>query len=90
MPRVRGLIEAFEEVLDLGLHLCLLHGLGRLVDIHRHGPLEVRYGARYGVDPVIVDQAVDGIIRVRATSRLTSQGRRAVTLCATLSTRLRA
>jgi hypothetical protein len=27
-----GLVEAFEEVLDLGIHLRILHGLGRLVD----------------------------------------------------------
>jgi hypothetical protein len=31
-------------------------GLGRRVDVHHHGPLEVRHGAGYGVDPVIVDQ----------------------------------
>jgi hypothetical protein len=38
-------MEAFEEVLDLRL----LHGLGRLVHVHRHGPLEVRHGAGHGV-----------------------------------------
>jgi hypothetical protein len=38
---VGRLIEAFEEVLDLRI----LHGLGRLVDVHHHGPLEVSDGA---------------------------------------------
>jgi hypothetical protein len=47
---VGGLTEAFEEVLDLGLQ----HGLGRLVHVHHHGPLEVRHGIGYGVDAVIV------------------------------------
>ena len=39
------LLEAFEEVLDLGV----FHGLGRLVDVHHHGPLEVRHRAGYRV-----------------------------------------
>jgi hypothetical protein len=30
------------------------HGLGRLVHVHHHSPLEVRHGADYGVDAVIV------------------------------------
>jgi hypothetical protein len=37
---VGGLIEAFDEVLDLGIHLLIPHGLGRLVDVRHHGPLE--------------------------------------------------
>jgi hypothetical protein len=52
MPRQGGLLEALDEVLDLGIP----HRLGRLIDVHHHGPLEVRHGAGYGVDPVIVDQ----------------------------------
>ena len=32
-------------VLGASLDLGVLHGLGRLVDIHHHGPLEVRHGA---------------------------------------------
>jgi hypothetical protein len=35
------LIEAFDEVLDLRQHLLVSHGLGCLVDVHHHGPLEV-------------------------------------------------
>jgi hypothetical protein len=46
---VGGLIEAFDEVLDLGIHLLIPHGLGRLVNVHHHGPLEVRHGAGYCV-----------------------------------------
>jgi hypothetical protein len=42
---VGGLVEAFEEVLDLRRHLLLPHGFGRLVDVHHHGPLEVRHDA---------------------------------------------
>ena len=53
---VGGLVEAFEEVLDLRLHLLIPHGLGRLVDVHHHGPLEVGDGAGYGVHPVIVGE----------------------------------
>jgi hypothetical protein len=34
-----------QEVLDLGIP----NRLGRLVDIHHHGPLEVRHGAGYCV-----------------------------------------
>jgi hypothetical protein len=45
---VGGLVEAFNEVLDLGQHPLLPHGLGRLVDVH-HCPLEVRHGAGYCV-----------------------------------------
>ena len=41
----RGLIEAFEEVLDLRQHLLIPHCLGRLVDVHHHCPLEVGDGA---------------------------------------------
>ena len=37
------LIEAFDEILDLGIP----NRLGRLVDVHHHGPLEVRHGAGY-------------------------------------------
>jgi hypothetical protein len=44
---VRRLIEAFEEVLDLRHHLLVSHGLGGLVDVHHHGPLEVRHCAGY-------------------------------------------
>jgi hypothetical protein len=51
---VGGLVEAFEEVLDLSSHLLISHGLGRLVDVHHHGPLEVGDGARYRVYAVIV------------------------------------
>ena len=32
------------------------HGLGGLVDVHHHGPLEVGDGAGYGVDTVIVGE----------------------------------
>jgi hypothetical protein len=39
------LIEAFDEILDLGIP----NRLGRLVDVHHHGPLEVRHGAGYCV-----------------------------------------
>jgi hypothetical protein len=39
------LVEAFEEVLDLGIP----NRLGRLVDVHHHAPLEVRHGAGYCV-----------------------------------------
>jgi len=39
-----GLLEAFEEILDLGEHLLVSHGLGGLVDAHHHGPLEVCHG----------------------------------------------
>jgi hypothetical protein len=42
---VGGLVEAFDEVLDLRQHLLIPHGLGRLVDVHHHGPLEVGAGA---------------------------------------------
>jgi len=49
---VGGLIEAFDEVLDLRVP----HGLGRLVDVHHHGQLKVRYGA----DPVIVRDRAEG------------------------------
>jgi hypothetical protein len=37
---VGGLIEAFEEILDLSFHLCVLHGLGRLVDNPTLGPTD--------------------------------------------------
>jgi hypothetical protein len=30
-------------------HRLVSHGLGRLVDVHHHGPLEVRHGAGYCV-----------------------------------------
>jgi Xaa-Pro aminopeptidase len=55
----RRLIEAFEEVLDLRHHLLIPHGLGRPVDVHHHGPLEVGAGAVY---------------RVQTLERLTSPG----------------
>jgi hypothetical protein len=42
---VGRLIEAFNEVLDLLRHLLIPHGLGRPVDVHHHGPLEVGDGA---------------------------------------------
>jgi hypothetical protein len=42
MPRVGGLIEAFEEVLDLGIHLLIPHGLGQ----HDARPLDVLCGHR--------------------------------------------
>src|ERR1700746_3941920 len=45
---VGRLIEAFHEVLDLSLDLSFPHGLGRLVGVHHHGPLEVGYGAGQG------------------------------------------
>jgi hypothetical protein len=35
---------------------ALLHGLGRLVDVHYHGPLEVGHGTGYAVNAVIVRQ----------------------------------
>jgi len=35
-------------------HLLIPHGLGRLVDVHHHGPLEVGYCAGYRVQAVIV------------------------------------
>jgi hypothetical protein len=44
---VGRLVEAFDEVLDLLQHLLIPHGLGRLVDVHHHGPLEVGDGAGY-------------------------------------------
>jgi hypothetical protein len=50
------LVEAFEEILDLGRHLFILHGLGRLVDVHYHGPLEVGHGTGYAGNAVIVRQ----------------------------------
>jgi hypothetical protein len=50
------LIEAFDEVLDLGQHLLIPHGLGRLVDVHHHGPLEVGDGAGYCVYAVVVGE----------------------------------
>jgi hypothetical protein len=53
---VGGLIEAFEEVLDLGCHLLIPHGLGRFAHVHHHGPLEVRHDAGCSVDAVIVRQ----------------------------------
>jgi hypothetical protein len=45
-----------KQVLDLRLHLLIPHGLGRLVDVHHHGPLEVGDGAGYRVHPVIVGE----------------------------------
>jgi hypothetical protein len=42
-------LKPFEEVLDLGLHLLIPHGLGCLVDVHHHGPLEVGDGAGQGL-----------------------------------------
>ena len=51
-----GLVEAFDEVLDLGQHLLIPHGLGRPVDVHHHGPPEVGYRAGYGVYAVIVGE----------------------------------
>jgi hypothetical protein len=53
---VGGLIEAFDEVLDLLLHLLVTHGLGRLVDVHHQGPLEVGDGAGYRVYAVILGE----------------------------------
>ena len=46
---VGGLVEAFDEVLDLGVDLLIPHSLGRLVHVHHHGPLEVGDGAGYCV-----------------------------------------
>jgi hypothetical protein len=43
------LVEAFDEVLDLLQHLLIPHGLGRLVDVHHHGLLELGDGAGYCV-----------------------------------------
>ena len=43
------LVEAFDEVLDLGQHLLVPNGLGRLVPVHHHDPLEVGAGAGYCV-----------------------------------------
>jgi hypothetical protein len=43
------LVEAFDEVLDLSQHLLIPHGIGRLVDAHHHGPLEMGDGAGYCV-----------------------------------------
>jgi hypothetical protein len=53
---VGRLIEAFDEVLDLRQHLFVSHGLGGLVDVHHHGPLEVRHCAGYRVYAVIVGE----------------------------------
>jgi hypothetical protein len=53
---VGRLIEAFDEVLDLRQRLLIPHGLGRLVDVHHYGPLEVGDGAGYGVETVIVGE----------------------------------
>jgi len=39
-----GNSEAARECLDLGFHLRLLQALGRLVNLHHHGLLEVRHG----------------------------------------------
>jgi hypothetical protein len=56
---VGGLVEAFDEVLDLRQHLLIPHCLGRLVDVHHHGPLEVGYCAGDCVHPVIVGERTD-------------------------------
>jgi hypothetical protein len=40
----------------LRLHLLIPHGLGRLVDVHHHGALEVGDGAGYRVYAVIVGE----------------------------------
>jgi hypothetical protein len=53
---VGGLVKAFDEVLDLSQHLLIPHGLGRLVDVHHHSPLEVGDGAGYCVHAVIVGE----------------------------------
>jgi hypothetical protein len=50
------LVEAFDEMLDLRQHLLVSHGLGRLVDVHHYGPLEVGDGAGYRVYSVIVGE----------------------------------
>jgi len=51
-----GLVEAFDEVLELRQHLLIAHGLGRLVDVHHHGPLEVCHCAGYRVHAVVVGE----------------------------------
>ena len=38
-------MKASRKCSTLALEVRVLHGLGRLVDVHHHGPLEVRYGA---------------------------------------------
>ena len=48
-----------EKVLDLRQHLLVSHGLGGLIDVHHHGPLEVGDSAGYRVHPVIVASAPD-------------------------------
>jgi hypothetical protein len=63
-------MEAFEEVLDLRQHLLISHGLGRLVDVHHHGPLEVGDGAGYGVYAVVVDQCPAMPCKSRAPLRV--------------------
>jgi hypothetical protein len=58
---VSGLIEAFDEVLDLRQHLLIPHGLGRLVHVHHHGPLKVGDRAGYRVYALIreLSQIID-------------------------------
>jgi hypothetical protein len=41
---------------SISAHLLIPHGLGGLVDVHHHGPLEVRHRAGYCVHAVIVRQ----------------------------------
>jgi hypothetical protein len=68
-------MEAFEEVLDLGLNLRLLHGPDGLVHVHHYGPLEARHGAGYGVDAVIVRQGTPLAGDVGEPGRGTSSSR---------------
>jgi hypothetical protein len=65
-----GLIEAFDEVLDLRQHLLIPHGLGRLVDVHHHGPLEVGHCAGDGVETVIVGERTAVVTRGGCRTRV--------------------
>jgi hypothetical protein len=55
---VDGLIEAFEEVLDLRQHLLVPHGLAAWSTSIIHGPLEVGDSAGYRLYAVIVREGV--------------------------------
>jgi hypothetical protein len=45
MPRQVGYWKPLRKSSTLALDVRVLHGLGRPVDVHHHGPLEVRHGA---------------------------------------------
>jgi hypothetical protein len=61
---VGGLIEAFDEVLNLRQHLLIAHGLAAWSTVHHHGPLEVGDGADYRVYAVIVGERPRPLILV--------------------------